>query len=417
LLSRCLDLCRILITQVWPIDLICGVVEALQPFPQKPSLKVVKMQHKSLIVSVLGVLSLALAGATHAEDQVVKIGQTGPLSGSNAYAGKDNENGVRLAVDELNAKKIVVAGKTIKFELQSEDDQCDPKAGVAVAQKLVDSGVKFVMGPYCSGVAIPASRIYDEGGAILSTVGSNPKVTMGGYIGVFRIIAGDNLIGSTMAQYAVKGLKAKTAGVVDDRTAFGQGLAEEFIKEAKALGLTIVGQEYTTDKATDFSAILTTMKSKAPDVIFYGGYAGQAGPMASQMKSLALKSKLLGGDSICVAETGKLAGTAANDTIYCAQGGAILDKVAAGPAFRDTYKKRFGQDPDAYAASFYDQTMFLVQAMQKTNSLDSLKVAAEMHKSSYKGIVTTYAYDDKGNLQKAPVTVYGFKNGMPVPVQ
>lgn len=362
-------------------------------------------------------LTLGMASASHAQEQVVKIGHTGPLSGPNAFAGKDNENGVRMAVDDLTAKKIVVGGKTLKFELASEDDQCDPKTGVSVAQKLVDSGIKYVMGPYCSGVAIPASRIYNEGGAILSTVGSNPKVTMGGYKNLFRIIAGDNLIGSSMAQYAVSGLKAKTAGVIDDRTAFGQGLADEFIKEAKVLGLTIVGQEYTTDKSTDFSAILTTMKSKAPDVIFYGGYAGQAGPMSRQMKGLGLKSKLLGGDAICVAETGKLAGDAANDTVYCAQGGAILDKVAAGPAFRDAYKKRFNQEPDAYAASFYDQTMFVAQAMQKTNSLDSQKVGAEMYKSSYKGIVTTYTYDDKGNLQKAPITVYGFKNGAPVPVQ
>ena len=375
------------------------------------------MRHKLLVLPVLGALSLALAGIACAQEQVVKIGHTGPLSGANAFAGKDNENGVRMAVEELNSKKIKVAGKTIKFELQSEDDQCDPKAGVNVAQKLVDSGIKFVMGPYCSGVAIPASRIYDEGGAILSTVGSNPKVTMGGYKNLFRIIAGDNLIGSSMAQYAVNGLKAKTAVVIDDRTAFGQGVADEFTKEAKVLGLTIVGKEFTTDKSTDFSAILTSTKAKAPDVIFYGGYAAQAGPMVRQMKGLGVKAKLLAADAVCVVETGKLGGDATNDTVYCAQGGAILDRVAAGPAFRDNYKKRFGQDPDAYAASFYDQTMFLVQAMQTTNSLDPQKVGAEMHKSSYKGIMTTYAYDDKGNLQKAPVTVYVFKNSVPVPVQ
>jgi ABC-type branched-subunit amino acid transport system substrate-binding protein len=273
------------------------------------------------------------------------------------------------------------------------------------------------MGPYCSGVAIPASKIYNEGDAILSTVGSNPKVTMGGYKSVFRVIAGDNLIGSHMAQYAVTSLKAKTAGVIDDRTAFGQGLAEEFIKEAKVLGLTIVGQEYTTDKSTDFNAILTTMKSKAPDVIFYGGYAGQAGPMTKQLKGLGIKAKLLGGDAICVAETGKLGGDAANDTVFCAQGGAILDKVAAGPAFKEAYKKKFSQDPDAYAASFYDQTLFVATTMAKLGTTDSTKVSAELHKASYKGIVTTYAYDDKGNLQKAPITVYGFKAGMPTPVQ
>ena len=377
-----------------------------------------KIKAKSLPLSIAAItLTMGAMGTVHAEDQIVKIGHTGPLSGSNAFAGKDNENGIRMAVDDLNAKKLVVGGKTLKFELVSEDDQCDPKAGVAVAQKMTDAGIKFVMGPYCSGVAIPASKVYDEGGAILSTVGSNPKVTMGGYKGVFRIIAGDNLIGSHMAQYAVNGLKAKTAGVIDDRTAFGQGLAEEFVKEAKTLGLTIVGQEYTTNQATDFNAILTNMKAKSPDVIFYGGYAGQAGPLVKQMKGLGIKSKVLGGDAICVAETGKLAGEAADNTVFCAQGGAILDKVAAGPAFKDAYKKRFNQDPDAYAASFYDQTMFVATTMQKLGTVDAAKVGPELHKASYKGIVTTYAYDDKGNLQKAPITVYGFKAGMPTPVQ
>ncbi len=377
-----------------------------------------KFKFKLLSLSIAAItLSLGAIGTAQAEDLLVKIGHTGPLSGSNAFAGKDNENGVRMGVDEVNAKKMMVGGKTLKFELVSEDDQCDPKAGVAVAQKMVDAGIKYVMGPYCSGVAIPASKIYNEGDAILSTVGSNPKVTMGGYKSVFRVIAGDNLIGSSMAQYAFGALKAKTAGVIDDRTAFGQGLAEEFVKEAKVLGLTIVGQEYTTDKSTDFNAILTTMKSKAPDVIFYGGYAGQAGPMTKQMKGLGIKSKLLGGDAICVAETGKLAGDAANDTVFCAQGGAILDKVAAGPAFKEAYKKRFNQDPDAYAASFFDQTMFVATTMAKLGTTDSTKVSAELHKASYKGIVTTYAYDDKGNLQKAPITVYTFKAGMPTPVQ
>ena len=377
-----------------------------------------KVTSRLLPISIAALaLTVGALNVAQAQEQVVKIGHTGPLSGANAFAGKDNENGVRMAIDDLNAKKIVVGGKTLKFELVSEDDQCDPKTGMAVAQKLMDAGVKFVMGPYCSGVAIPTSKVYDEGGAILSTVGSNPKVTMGGYKNVFRIIAGDNLIGSSMAQYAFTGMKAKTAGVIDDRTAFGQGLADEFIKEAKVLGLTIVGQEYTTDKAIDFSAILTNMKGKNPDVIFYGGYAGQAGPLVKQLKGLGVKSKVLGGDAICVAETGKLAGDAANGTVFCAQGGAILDKVAAGPAFRTAYKKRFNQDPDAYAASFYDQTMFVGTLMQKLNTVDAAKISAELHKASYKGVVTTYAYDENGNLKKAPITVYGFKDGMPTPVQ
>jgi len=372
------------------------------------------MKFSTSFLSLLATMSLA--GAAHAQEQVVTVGQTGPLSGPNAFAGKDNENGTRLAIEELNAKKISVAGKTLKFDLQSEDDQCDPKAGVAVAQKLVDSGVKYVMGPYCSGVAIPASRVYSEGGTMVSTVGTNPKVTEGGYKNLFRIIAGDNQIGSSMATYAAKVLKAKTAAIIDDRTAFGQGVAAEFIKEAKVQGITILGQEYTTDKATDFSAILTNIKAKKPDVVFFGGYAPQAGPMARQMQQLAIKAKMLGGDTLCSPEMGKLGGEAVNDVVFCAQGGSMLDKTNDGPAFKAKFKKRFGLDADAYAASFYDQMMLVAASMQKAQSIDPAKVTAEMQKGSYKGVAGTYAYDDKGNMKQAPITVYTFKNETPTPL-
>ena len=374
------------------------------------------MTIKPGMIPLLGMMAMALAGHATAQEQVVKIGHTGPLSGANAFAGKDNENGVRLAIEELNAKKIVVGGKTLKFELHSEDDQCDAKTGVSAAQKLVDSGVKYVMGPYCSGVAIPASRVYNEGGAMMSTVGTNPKVTQGGYKNLFRIVAGDNQIGASMAAYAAKVLKAKKVGVIDDRTAFGQGVAEEFVKEAKNLGLTVVGQEFTTDKSVDFSSILTNLKAKQPEVIFFGGYAPQAAPMTRQMKQLAMPAKLLGGDTLCSPEMGKLAADAVNDTVFCAQGGSILEKAADGPAFKAKYKKRFNLDADAYAASFYDQTLFIGEAMQKANSTDPNKVGAEIYKSSYKGVAGTYAYDDKGNMKQAPVTVFTFRNAVPTPL-
>ncbi|CAM8661761.1 LivK ABC-type branched-chain amino acid transport systems, periplasmic component [Comamonadaceae bacterium] len=365
---------------------------------------------------VLAAIMLTLAGNAFAQEQVIKIGQTGPLSGPNAFAGKDNENGTRLAVEELNAKKIKVAGKTLKFELVSEDDQCDPKSGVSVAQKMVDSGIKYVMGPYCSGVAIPTSRVYDDGSVLVSTVGTNPKVTDGGYKNIFRIVAGDNQIGTGMATYAAKVLKAKTVAVIDDRTAFGQGLAAEFMKEAKNQGLTVVAQEYTTDKSTDFSAILTSIKAKKPEVIFYGGYAPQAAPMVRQMKQLAVTAKMLGGDTLCSPEMGKIGGEAINDVVFCAQGGAMLDKSIDGPAFKAKYKKRFNQDADVYAASFYDQAMFVAQAMSKAGSIEPEKVSMEMRKSSYKGVAANYAYDDKGNMKQAPITVFTFKNTQLAPL-
>ena len=368
------------------------------------------------LIPLLGLMTLAFAGATSAQEQVVKIGHSGPLSGPNAFAGKDNENGIRLAIDELNGRKIVVAGKTLKFELVSEDDQCDAKTGVSVAQKFVDDGVKFVMGPYCSGVAIPASRIYSEGDVLLSTVGTNPKVTQGGHRNLFRIIASDNQIGAAMAVYAAKVLNVKKVGVIDDRTAFGQGLAEEFTKEARNQGLTVVGQEFTTDKAVDFSAILTNMKAKAPEAIFFGGYAPQAAPMARQMKALGMSGKLLGGDTVCSPVTGKLGGDAVNDLVFCAQGGSMLEKAESGPAFKAKFKQRFNVDADAYAASYYDQVMFIGQSMQKANSIAPDKVGAEIHKTAYKGVAATYSYDDKGNMRQAPITVFTFRNAVPVPL-
>jgi len=374
------------------------------------------MQFPSLKSTAVAAAAIACAASALAQEQIVKIGHSGPLSGPNTFAGRDNDNGVRLAAEELNARKINVGGKTLKFEVVSEDDQCDAKSGVAVAQKLVDSGVKYVMGPYCSGVAIPASRVYDGGGTMVSTVGTNPKVTQGGYKNLFRIIASDSQIGGNMASYAANTMKVKKVAVIDDRTAFGQGVAEEFAKEAQKLGLTIVGREFTNDKATDFMAILTSLKGKQPEAIFYGGYAPQAAPMARQMKQLGLTAKLLGGDTLCSPEMGKLGGDAVNDLVFCAYAGMLMDANDTTKAFQAKFNKRFGQNPDVYGPAYYDQVMFIGEAMQKSGSIDPNKVGDWMRKNPFKGVLGEYGYDDKGNRLKAPTVVNTFKGGKPTPV-
>ena len=360
----------------------------------------------------LTALALAIALPSFAADvQVIKIGLSGPLSGANAFAGKDNENGVRLAVDELNAKQPKVAGKAVRFELLSEDDQGDPKAGVNVAQKFADAGVHFVLGPYNSGVALPAARVYNDAGIMMSTVGTNPKITQSGYKLVFRTVASDSQVGAQVADYAAKQLKLKTVGVIDDRTAFGQGIATEFTRQAKKDGMAIAGQEFTTDKASDFASILTRLKAKNVDAIFFGGYAPQAAPMVRQMKALGLKAKLLGGDTLCSPEMAKLGGDAVADNVLCAQAGAVLEKQKAGPAFQARYKARFKQNPDVYAAAFYDQTMFIAAAIKATNSVDPSVVGAAMRSMSHPGVVGSYSYDADGNLKASTVTMYTFKNG------
>jgi len=363
-----------------------------------------------------GIALLSVVGAVSAQETVVKIGHSGPLSGSQAFSGKDNENGARLAIEELNAKPISVGGKVIKFELQSEDDQGDPKSGVSAAQKLIDNGVKFVVGPYNSGVTMPASRTYNDAGVLVATVSSNPKITEQGYKNLFRINASDSQLGSKMALYAAKEMKMKHVAVIDDRTAFGQGVADEFTKQAKASGLQVEPREFTTDKATDFTTILTKLKAKNVDGIFFGGYAPQGAPMARQMKQLGISAKLLGGDTICTAEMGKLGGDAVGENVVCTQGGALLDKVASGPAFKAAYKKRFNTNADVYAASFYDGVHLIADAMKKTNSLDPAKVGAELYKGNYKGVGGNYGFDAKGNLKESPVTVFTFKGGVPTAI-
>ncbi|MBA5686645.1 branched-chain amino acid ABC transporter substrate-binding protein [Rugamonas apoptosis] len=359
---------------------------------------------------------LGMAGAAGAQDTVVKIGHSGPLSGAQAFSGKDNENGARLAIEELNAKPITVAGKKVKFELLSEDDQGDPKSGVAVAQKLVDAGVRYVVGPYNSGVAIPASRTYHDAGALVATVASNPKLTQQGYQGLFRVNASDTQLGSKMALYAANALHLKNVAVIDDRTAFGQGVAEEFKKQAKASGMAVAGHEFTNDKAIDFTSILTKLKAKKVEAIFFGGYAPQGAPMARQMKQLGINARLLGGDTICTAEMGKLGGNAAGENVLCSQGGAILDKATSGPAFKAKYKQRFKQDADVYAASYYDAVQLYAQAMQKVNSTDPLKVGVAVAAGSYQGVAGTYAFDTHGDMKQSPVTIFTFKHGQPVPL-
>ena len=373
---------------------------------------------RSALTALTAALLFALAAPAVAAGPALRvtIGHSGPLTGGNAFAGKDNENGVRLAIEELNATPITVGGKAVTFVLQSEDDQGDPKAGVTVAQKFADAGIKYVLGPYNSGVAIPASRVYNDAGIVLSTVATSPKVTQSGYPYLFRMLASDTQVGAAMADYAARRLKLKTIGVIDDRTAFGQGIANEFARQAKLAGVTIAGHEFTTDKATDFATILTALKAKHVDAIFFGGYAPQAGPMARQMKQLELHAKLLGGDTLCSAEMGKLGGDAVDGTVLCVQGGALLDQQAKGPAFKARYQRRFQHAPDVYAASYYDQMMFIAASMKASNSVDPAVVGARLHHDSYAGVVGTYAYDAKGNMLKSAVTVYGFQHGQPVPV-
>ncbi|WP_432239125.1 branched-chain amino acid ABC transporter substrate-binding protein [Herbaspirillum robiniae] len=362
-----------------------------------------------------GAVIASVCSLPQAADKVVKVGFSSPLTGAQAAAGKDNERGLRMAVDELNQKGVKVGADTVKFEAMVEDDQADPKTGVAVAQKLVDAQVKAVFGPYNSGVAIPASKLYNDAGIVMATVGSNPKITLQGFANVYRVSASDSQLGGKMALYAARELKFKRVSLVDDRTAYGVGVAEEFAKVAKANGIEIVSRDFTNDKASDFNAILTSIKGKKPDAVFYGGYFSQAAPMKRQMKTLGLDVPLMGGDAICDTEMGKLGGDAVNGSVYCTQGGGLL-KTNSAETFVANYEKRNNAKPMFYAVSFYDAMKLVAEAMSRAGSVEPAKYGPVLAQASFKGVAGTYEFDANHDLKSSPVTIFQFKNGRPEPL-
>ena len=367
-----------------------------------------------LKLTVLAALAaVAAVGTASAQDmQVVKIGHVAPVSGAQAAYGKDNENGARMAIEDLNTQNITIGGKKIKWELQAEDDAADPKQGAAAAQKLCDAKVAGVAGHLNSGTTIPASKIYNDCGIpMITPSATNPNLTKPGYKTTFRLLANDNALGAGLAFYAADGLKLKTVAVIDDRTAYGQGVAAVFKDIAKSKGMTIVDEQFTTDKAVDFMAILTAIKAKNPDAVFYGGMDPQAGPMLRQMEQLGLtKAKFFGGDGICTMDLIKQsAGAKTLENVICAEGGASLDKMPSGKAWMTRYEAKYPKQFQVYSPYVYDAVFVLVDAMKRANSVDPKVYIAEIGKTNFKGVTTTVQFETNGELKNPAMTLYTYK--------
>ena len=372
------------------------------------------------ILAALGGNALLRRGEPMTADtQRAKIGHVAPVSGAQAHYGKDNENGVRMALEDINAQNITIGGKKVRFEIQAEDDAADPKQGTAAAQKLCDAKVAGVVGHLNSGTTIPASKVYNDCGIPHVTgAATNPNLTKPKYDTTFRIIANDDALGAALANYAAKNLKLKKVAVIDDRTAYGQGVAEVFKRVAKANGIQIVDEQFTNDKATDFMAILTAIKAKAPDSVFYGGMDPQAGPMLRQMEQLGMgKVKYFGGDGICTAEIAKLAaGAKTLDNVVCAEGGASLAKMPGGTAWKKRYDEKYPGQFQVYSPYTYDATFVLVDAMKRANSIDPKKYIPELKKSSFKGVTATIAFEANGEMKNPASTLYVYKDGKKTPL-
>jgi branched-chain amino acid transport system substrate-binding protein len=377
------------------------------------------MSHYTLLTAksciAIAVLALGASMAQAQEMQTVKIAHAGPTSGGIAHIGKDTENGVSLAIDELNSQNLVIGGKKIKFELVAEDDAGDPRQATAVAQKLCDNKVAGVVGHLQSGTTIPAATVYNKCGIPhITASATNPDLTKPGYKTTFRLIANDNALGAALAIFAGDTLKVKKVAVIDDRTAYGQGLADVFKATAKQKGMQVVSEEFTNDKATDFMAILTGIKSKKPDAIFFGGLDAQAGPMLRQLEQLGLSNvEFFGGDALCTEKLPELsakAGTLKN--VICATGGASLQKMQGGAAWKKKYDAKFPGQFQIYSPYAYDATLVLVDAMKRANSTDPKVYLPFIGKAQFKGVTANIAFTTNGELTKPAVTLYTYKDNV-----
>ena len=359
-------------------------------------------------------IAMLVAGSASAQ-QVVKIGHVGPVSGPNSHLGKDNENGARMAIDELNAKGFTIDGKKVTLQLVAEDDGSDPKQGTAVAQKLVDAKVKGVIGHLNSGTSVPASKIYNDAGIPqISPATTATQYTKQRFPGAFRVVANDAKLGGTLGKYAVDTLKAKNIAIIDDRTTYGQGVATEFAKGAKGPGVKIVGKEFTSATATDYTAILTSIRAKKPDLVFFGGMDSVGGPMLKQMKALGITAKFMGGDGICTEALGRLAGDAVGEgKVICAEAGGVTgaEQEKAIADFRTRFKQKTGTEVQLYSPYVYDAVMVMAAAMQAAKSAEPAKYLPELKKINYRGVTGQIAFDASGDINNGALTLYTFKGG------
>jgi len=346
--------------------------------------------------------------------QEVRIGHVAPLTGGIAHLGKDNENGARLAVDEANAAGLKIGGNAVRFSLVAEDDQADPKVGTTVAQKLVDAKVAGVVGHLNSGTSIPASDIYSKAGIpVISGSATNPKLTEAGHKTQFRVVGRDDQQGPAIASYLATNNKPKLVAVIDDATAYGEGIANEVEKTLKAASIKVLPREKGTDKTTDWKAILTKLRGRSPDAVFYGGMDATGGPLLKQGRELGIKAVFSFGDGACTDKMKELAGDAA-DGLLCSQAG--IPPQAADKKFLEAYKKKFNADPILYSPFTYDAANLLIEAMKKADSADPAKYLAELAKIEYSGATGRIAFDPKGDRKDAEMTIFTMKGGKLEPI-
>src|SRR5712691_10505418 len=363
-------------------------------------MKTLRFRH---LLSALAIAALVLPGAAPAAAQskgTIKIATQSPLSGGQAALGEGIKLGTQLAVEKLkgNLEKM-----GYKVELVPFDDQAKPDVGVANAKNIIaDKDIMAVIGHLNSGVAIPSSEVYKEVGVVMiSPANTNPVVTDRNYPNVNRVCGRDDVQGVVGSEYA-HSLKVKSAAIVHDKTQYGQSIAEFFKADAEKKGIKVVAFEGTEEKS-NFDAILTPIKAKKPDIIYFGGIYDQAAPFFKQAREKGVKSKFMGPDGMDSSDLTKIAGKAVVGMNYTSAAGpaSVLPKAKA---FVEEFKKKFGKNPEPYAAEAYDAATIAVKAIEeaaKKGKVTREDVSTAVRKAKLSGITGDIAFDSKGDRLKA----------------
>jgi branched-chain amino acid transport system substrate-binding protein len=348
-------------------------------------------------------LMVAFLGCTSQDENVIRIGAAGPMTGDQSKMGIDLRNGAELAVSEWNEKGGVL-GK--KIRLFPGDDQADPKQAVSIANKFVNQKVSAVVGHWNSNCSINASPYY-------SPASTNPRLTQQGFKTVFRVCGTDDQQGSVAAEFVLKTLKPKGVAILHDKTTYGQGLADYFKKSVENM-VPVVFYDGIQTKDPDYKAVLTALKEKKPDVYFFGGVYPEAGRLVRQAKEIGMKIPMITGDGVYDPTFVSIAGKAAEGTYVTF--GKDPSGLPTSKTFNEKYKAKYGE-PGPYSIYAYDAANIILTAMQQTGTADGLKIADYISKNTFKGAFGDISFDKNGDVTKAPYVVWQVRDGKFVEVK
>jgi branched-chain amino acid transport system substrate-binding protein len=356
-----------------------------------------------------GLLIALAAFACQKGPAEIVIGVAGPMTGDQSKLGNDIERGARLAVNEWNARGGI-SGKKIRLEVG--DDQHDPKQAVSVANKMVNTGIAGMVGHFNSSASLPASSVYHAAGIPMVTPAStNPRLTDQGFWNVFRVCGRDDQQGKVAADFIGQKLKIKRVAILHDKTTYGQGLAEEFRKSLAAYqkeGVEAVSFDGITQGDRDFRGILTSLKGKDPQVVFFGGVFPEGGLLAKQAKEVGLTAPLMSGDGVIDPKFIEIAGPAAEGSYLTFT--ADPEKIPQAKGFLEKYKATYGNELAPYAIYAYDSANILLTALSQSGT-DGKNVAEAIRSIKYDGALGHIEFDQKGDVKKSPYIVWVTKNG------